>query len=44
MDQFDFECIVQLIKTGAPALADRLISSLVKLIESEATLKLKLQN
>ena len=43
MDQFDFECIIQLIKVGAPALAERLIKSLVALIESEATMKLKLK-
>ena len=41
MDQFDFECIVKLIQIGAPALAERLIGSLVKLIESEARLQLK---
>ena len=43
MDQFDFECIVKLIQTGAPALAERLIGSLVKLVESEASLRLQLK-
>lgn len=44
MDQFEFECIIQLIKIGAPALADRLCKALINLIESEATLKLTVQN
>lgn len=44
MDQFEFECIIQLIKTGAPALSDRLCKALIDLIESEATLRLTVQN
>ena len=39
MTQFQFETIVRIIKSGAPALANELCEALVNVVEENATLR-----
>ena len=41
MSQFQFETIIRIIKSGAPALANELCEALVNVIEENATLRRK---
>lgn len=43
MGQFQFEAIIKLIHSGAPALAEELTEAFVKIVESERTLALKVE-
>ena len=43
MDQFTFEAIIRIIHSGAPVLAEGLADSFVKLVESERTLTLRVE-
>lgn len=43
MSQFEFEAILKIIHAGAPALAEELGNAFVKLVESERTLTLRVE-
>lgn len=43
MSQFEFEAIIKIIHAGAPALAEGLCEAFVKLVESERTLTLRVE-
>lgn len=43
MSQFEFEAILKIIHSGAPALAEELTNALVKLVESERTATLRVE-
>ena len=44
MDKFTFETILKCIKVGAPVFAEELTESFIKLVESEATLRKRLES
>ena len=43
MSQFEFEAIIKIIHSGAPALAEDLTNALVRLVESERTANLRVE-
>lgn len=43
MSQFEFEAILKIIHSGAPALAEELTDAFVKLVESERTATLRVE-
>lgn len=43
MSQFEFEAILKIIHSGAPALAEELTNAFVKLVESERTATLRVE-
>lgn len=43
MGQFEFEAILKIIGSGAPALAEQLGNAFIKLVESERTLALRVE-
>lgn len=43
MNQFEFEAILKVIQSGAPALAEELTNAFVGLVERERTLALKVK-